>query len=97
MTKKPTTIRFEAPPLANRTPRGRAVQKDVVRQLRAHPGEWAIVHYADTRAGAYAMAFQIRRGVLASFRPAGAFEALGRTVDGEYRVYARFVETDGEA
>ena len=94
MTK--TTLRFEAPPLANRTPRGRAVDKDVPRQLREHRDEWAIVHTAQTRAGAYAMAHQIRTGVLASYRPAGAYEARGRTVDGEYRVYARYVGTDGE-
>lgn len=94
MTK--TTLRFEAPPLASRTPRGRAVEEDVVPQLRKHPGQWAIIHCANTRAAAYAMAHQIRHGVLASYRPAGAFEALGRTVDGEYRVYARFVGTGGE-
>lgn len=94
MTK--TTLRFEAPPLANRAPRGRAVEKEVPAQLRAHPGEWAIIHTAQTRVGAYAMAHQIRTGILASYRPKGHFEALGRTVDGEFRVYARFVGNGGD-
>lgn len=91
-----TQLRFEDPPLANRNPKGRAVEKDVIRQLQDAPMQWAIVHYADTRAGAYAMAHQIRRGVLASYRPAGHFQALGRTVKGQFRVYARYVGTDGD-
>lgn len=94
MTK---TIRFEAPPMVKGgISRSRAFDADTVRQLQERHGEWAIVHTPATRASAYAAAYQIRRGVLANFRPSGTYEAVGRTVDGEYRVYARFVGENGE-
>ena len=37
------------------------------------------------------MAYGIRAAKIVAYEPAGAFEAQARTVDGEYRVYARFV------
>lgn len=93
MTK---TIRFEAPPKSKGVSRSRAFTADTARQLQERPGEWGIIHTPPTRAAAYATAFQIRRGILANFRPGGTYEAVGRTVDGEYRVYARFVGENGE-
>lgn len=37
------------------------------------------------------MAYGIRQAKLQAYAPAGTFEARARTVDGEHRVYARFV------
>lgn len=59
-------------------------------QLRAKPGEWAVVTVADSSAKSGNTAYQIRTGVCAGM-PAGEFDAVARTVDGEHRVYARFV------
>ncbi|MFH8409575.1 hypothetical protein ACH4FX_33055 [Streptomyces sp. NPDC018019] len=59
--------------------------------LKARPGQWARVQKREKRARAATAAYQINRGLLAAFRPAGSFEAASRTVDGEYLVYARYV------
>jgi hypothetical protein len=42
-----------------------------------------------TRAASSAQA--IRSAKLAAYGPAGAFQAVARTVQGEHRVYARYV------
>jgi hypothetical protein len=43
------------------------------------------------RAAAYQFAQRIRTGKTAAFRPAGAFEAVGREVEGQPEVWARYV------
>lgn len=55
------------------------------------PGEWARVGVYRNAASAASMASVIKRGRMAAFQPHGAFEAASRTVDGQARVYARFV------
>ena len=62
-------------------------------RLRAEPGEWEFVgrHPAS-------QITRIRTGKLAAFRPAGAFDAVGRNSGprGRIDIYARFVgEPDG--
>lgn len=64
--------------------------------LRDRPGEWARVHTSRTRSGADSIAHQIRTGLLPAYAPSKTYEAKGRTVDGEYRVYARYVGAGGE-
>lgn len=57
-----------------------------VAELRAHPGNWGIVR---EDAPSRYMAKHIRRGMLAAFRPEGAFDAVARkNDDGTYRIYA---------
>jgi hypothetical protein len=91
-----TAIRFEEPPLSARPPYSKRASTKDAALLMERPGEWAVIREPASRMAAYAMAYQIRRGILAGFRPAGAFEAMGRTVNGTYRVYARYIGTDGE-
>lgn len=64
-------------------------------QLRARSGSWARIGVKPTSHQAGNLAADIRSGRLGVFAPAGSFEAVARHVDGEYRVYARFV--GGEA
>ena len=88
-------IRFEPPPGFARN--GKAWSLDhsgIVATLRARPGEWAIVATYSAPGTASSMATSIKSGRLAVYRPGGSFEAITRKVDGEVRVYARFV---GEA
>lgn len=85
-------VRFEDPPT------GSAVHDRCAAELRVRPGEWAIT---DLTAGKtdWAMrvtAFRIRRGWLRAFRPAGTYDAAFRTVDGELRLYARYVGNGDE-
>lgn len=65
----------------------------IAAQLRARPGEWAHVLTVASKATAGSTAHQIRTARLKPYAPVGAFEARSRKVDGEYRVYARFVGT----
>jgi hypothetical protein len=61
-------------------------------QLRANPGEWAIIgHYQSSAyraANAYAWYVRNKK------KPIGAYEAEHRVVDGAHRVYARYVGGD---
>lgn len=64
---------------------------DAVQKLKAQPSEWAVVQERNKRGDAATAAYQIRKGILAAFRPAGSFEAKSRTEDGKFRVYARYI------
>lgn len=60
-------------------------------QLKANPNSWARIQEREKRGDAATAAYQIRKGILAAFRPAGYFEAQSKTVDGRFFVYARYV------
>lgn len=65
-------------------------------RLRRRPGRWGVVATYVTASSAASAANMVRTGKTASYTPAGAFEATARTVDGEHRVYARYVGADGK-
>ncbi len=92
-------IRWEAPPPAHprsERPRGpKSALSPLADELRARPGEWAIVFEGAQQQGkASGMAAHIRLGQVQAFTPTGDFDAVTRTVDGLARVYARYI---GEA
>jgi hypothetical protein len=69
---------------------------DAAAQLRERPGEWARIGAYSTGTSARSMAQSIKTGQRRAWAPAGAYEAISRTVDGEHRVYARYVgDSDG--
>lgn len=78
-------IRFEPLPES-----ARADLSAIANQLRARPGEWAHIGTRASAGSARQGAYQVR-GRNEAFAPAGAFEAASRTVDGEHRIYARYV------
>jgi hypothetical protein len=86
-----TDIVFENPPKIRRPRSGTANHQAITDALRARPGEWGIVKVAITASAARAAAFQIRNGMIMAYAPEGAYEAAARDVEGEHRVYARFV------
>lgn len=89
MSKPTERLTWEEPP-----PVGQGVRtsyEDVARKLRARPGQWAIVAQYDKSRTAAGVANNIRKGISRHFRPEGHYEAVGRTVGGEHRVYARYV------
>jgi hypothetical protein len=60
----------------------------VAAALRERPGQWALVR-TDSRSTADAA--NVRRGTIAAFRPAGAFEAKSRVnADGTFSIWARY-------
>lgn len=95
-------IEFEDPPGRLRT--AQLPHSIIAAQLREKSGQWAIVARRSAGPSARGMAYQISHATpLKAYAPAGAFEAMSRTVDvrqddgtrvKEFRVYARFV---GEA
>jgi hypothetical protein len=72
-------------------PRPRARHRPAADALRARPGEWAHVTTHSTAQSSASLAYAIRAGKYAAYTPAGHFEARARTVDGEHRVYVRYV------
>jgi hypothetical protein len=92
-------IHWEEPPKVD-TRGGRALREawqTVADALRREPGRWALIATYPQRTKANNVATRIKLGQISAFAPAGSFEALYRTVDGECRVYARAVPeaTDG--
>ncbi len=87
------TLHFEPLPALRKT---KTPWHDVAEQLKERPGEWAVVKVYTSRSQASTDAKRLRDGAFKPFRPAGTFDAWARVVDGEFRVYARFIaETDG--
>lgn len=64
---------------------------DFAPALKERPGEWALVATKGSTGAAGSMAANIRRGFASGCGPMGSFEAKSRHVDGEYRVYARYI------
>ncbi|MFJ9644988.1 hypothetical protein [Streptomyces sp. NPDC101206] len=84
------TITFE--PLPRATQKGQwGINAVIAAHLRHRPGEWAHIDNKATRASAASTAYLIRTGGLRAYTPTGHYEATSRTVDGEYRVYARYI------
>lgn len=91
------TIRFEElPPDARGGRLPSPMSQDIAAQLTERPGEWAHIRSGATPARAASLAHHVRAGTSRAFRPKGAFEAKSRTVDGQFRVYARYVGPNGE-
>ena len=63
----------------------------VAETLKSNPDAWAKVGKYRTVNSSASVASHIRGGLLAAYAPAGTFEAVARTVDGEYWVYARYI------
>lgn len=78
---------FEEPPARA----DRHKHHEAADELRKRPGEWAVVATYHAMATAHSVAQAIKKARLGAYAPAGAFEAKARTVDGQRRVYARFV------
>lgn len=82
-------FRFEDPAPLQQQPRGSQIE--AAKKLRENPGQWAVVVKCSTRSSAASMATAIRRGRTSTWQPAGDFESVTRTVDGEHLVYARYL------
>jgi hypothetical protein len=76
----------DPPSMRRRRQPSRVNHEEIASQLRARPGEWALIPAAGT-----GLAGQIQRGDLRAYRPSRSFEAVRRDEGGEIRVYARFV------
>ena len=62
----------------------------VAKRLKARKGEWAWVVYNSPRGASHA-ASKASLGETPAYAPAGDFEAVYRLVDGEHRMYIRFL------
>ncbi|CAL9367911.1 hypothetical protein [Streptomyces sp. enrichment culture] len=82
-------FRFEEPPAPKQRPRGD--QTKAAQALKERPGEWGMVTVCRNGGSSSSMARAIRKGASRTWQPAGDFEAVARKVDGEYRVYARYM------
>lgn len=86
-----TGIVWEEPPAALR---GSTAQiAAFAAALRERPGEWALYPRAISATSMGSIGTRIKAGGSA-FTPAGSFDAVTRVVDGERRLYVRYV---GEA
>lgn len=84
-------LKYEDPP-ARRTRVGTGKHAAIVAELKAHPDEWAVIDTFDSASKAASMAWAIKSGIrMRTYSPPGAYEAMGRTVDGEHRLYVRYV------
>ncbi|MYT30490.1 MULTISPECIES: hypothetical protein [unclassified Streptomyces] len=99
MTRSDGLVEFSGPPPAAHTTNTRHAR--IVAQLVNNPGKWAVIGRYGSAASARSTALNIRTGKLAAYTPAGAFDAVARTVhsgdESEFRVYARFIGAGGGA
>lgn len=94
MSKEP--IRFEDLPESKTGRRpGKSVHKEIADQLRQRPGAWAHIRTLTTAGAATSLAHHIKSAAYLAYAPQGSFEAASRVVDGERRVYARYVGEGG--
>jgi hypothetical protein len=85
-----TKLKFEElPPEVRAGVRGK--HKEAADQLRARPGEWAVVEVYENPSTATSMAHAVRRGSLAAYKPRGAFDAASRRIKGKSHLYVRYV------
>lgn len=82
-------LHFEDPPGEYRSRQG-TDHAAVAAELKAHPGQWAVVSTHPTIQAASTAAGRVKCGFPHAYKPAGAFEAVSRTVDGKHRMYARY-------
>jgi predicted alpha/beta superfamily hydrolase len=83
-------LNWEAPPPSSGGRKADRHWAEIAEELRGRPGEWALVSDDISHQAAH----NIRAGRLASFRPAGSFEATMRDIHqptGRGRMYVRFV------
>ncbi len=59
--------------------------------LAQRPNRWALVLLCDNATSAGSVAYQIRRGQYVDLLTIGEFDAVARTIDGEHRLYARYI------
>jgi hypothetical protein len=69
----------------------------IVNKLISRPYQWAVIATASDHTNAYATAYNIKHGKLKRFAESGAFEAEYRKVNGEHRVYARYIGASEDA
>ena len=81
-------IRWEEPPRQTQGPVHNWAA--IAAALQARPGEWALIAVCETRATAGTTAKYVRESFYEPLKT-GQYEAKSRTVDGEFRVYARYV------
>lgn len=91
MPKQTEGLIWDTPPS-----RGRGVDfSAIAAELRTRKGIWAVIATYPKAATSGSTAWQVNTGRSTAFTPAGSYEAAARTVDGEHRLYARYVG-DGE-
>lgn len=98
-----TVIRWEKPPAVRSggypLGRGKSRWGSVAEELRARPGEWALIVEGPVKGAngglASGLATQIRMGQMVCFSPAGDFDAESRLGDGIRKVWAVFVGDAG--
>lgn len=91
-----TRLRFEEPPPKSNRPGKQTKHERIASKLIARPGEWACIGTYSTAPSSNSIAHMIRHGKATAYQPAESFEAVSRLVNGEHRVYARYVGPGGE-
>ncbi len=82
-------ITFEEPPQP-RKGGGSVLHAQAAAALRARPGQWARIGTYSNSGSASSMVQTIRMARTRAYEPAGAFEAVSRTVKGVHGVWARY-------
>lgn len=77
------------PGTRGRKPANRGPHYETAKALRANRGKWGIVDIGTSATTT------IAKGTLVDFRPAGAYEATSRTIDGKRVMFARYVGKRG--
>lgn len=92
--KRATKVTWQDPPPGPSRGAGKN-HVTISQELKANPGAWANIGSYSTVSAAYGAASRIRTGACVAYRPAGSFEAVSRTMNNTYCVFARYVGEPG--
>jgi hypothetical protein len=84
-------FRFEDPPPA----KDRRGFEETAQKLKEKPRTWAVVAVYSDRSNAGTLSQRIRQGRNKAWQAPGDFDSVVRTVDGQHRVYARYLGDGG--
>jgi hypothetical protein len=88
---------WESPPGSSSSRRQGVSHIQAAQACREKRGQWMRLREYPSAQSSSSTANVIRRGATPPWRPAGAFWALARTVEGRHYVYVRYVGEDQES
>lgn len=89
-----TAVQLRADTPSYPLPKPGAARHQAAWVLRNHPGVWFLLGTAGQTGTGKTFSWQIRNGAKGWSMFGEGFEAISRTMFGEYRLYARWVDTE---
>lgn len=88
---KSDVVTWEDPPLTARGGSANSNHGAIAKALKDNPGAWARIGTYASPGSCGSMVVYVKKGLAKAYEPAGTFEAVSRSMDGQYHLFARYV------